>query len=402
MAPDRASSVELRRQIRRVRWRQNAFAAQLGLYGTTAVLAMACLLIVVLALATAPRPFAAALAATALGLVASVVLVLRATARAWVGRRRAAAWIDAAAGLRGRLTTALAFAGRDAFLLPLLAEQNERLRARWTPERLVPSPFPPLALGAALLAVVLLAVALEVAPTFAPDRHAVATAGRGRGIASLRDLGRLVARAIAAAGEPAAGGEPRAGGDGVQSRSGARDVESLANVPAALQAGIRRRLWGERLAGIEPARTGDRSGAAGHVEPRPPYARAAHAPAGRADGAAAVPPSGGTDRASAGAGQGEAAPGAGTGSDPALFGAESDVEAAEGHFTLALAARVHGRPAGADRPSGRAPARDADRRPHLAARPRPDEPFHAVVVPPGFAPVVRALFAHERAPEGGP
>jgi hypothetical protein len=387
-----AATADIRRQLRRVRWGRNLFAAQIALFGGMAAVAATVAGLLLLALRATPAGFALGLCAGSVALAAVLVSIGRHARRFWVRRRDAAAWVDATAGLDGRLTTLLALDGREAWLLPLLRAQNEERRARWTAERLIESPFPPVALGAAALGGLALLLVLMAAPSLRPPPPQLIEGGSGT--TPIGGLDAAIERLLATGGRPA-GGEPSADTDGVTGATGPEAETTLARLPTALQASIRRRLWGERFAN---ASAGARQGDSRSGDRRTSRARLG-APGGDSGGRdtstdvrqvvepdAGSPPSDG----------GDAAGGAGTGSDPNLLGAEMDGTPADGRFALGLAARVLGRRAGTEPPSGTPPPRDSDTRPALAARQRPAEPFHATAVPPAYRPIVRSLFAHGR------
>jgi hypothetical protein len=393
-----AATADIRRQLRRVRWGRNLYAAQVALFGGIAALAATATGLLLLALRATPATFAVGFCAAVVGLGTALVLIGRRTRHLWVRRRDAPTWIDVTAGLGGRLTTLLALDGRDARLLPVLRAQNEERRARWTPERLIESPFPPGAIGAATLAGLALLGVLMAAPSLRPPPPQLIEGGAGSGTTPITGLDAVVERLLATGG-PTPGGEPSPDIDGVRGVTGSDGDTALARLPTALQASIRRRLWGERFANASAigrqadARSGDRqtTRAPAAVPGGDSGGRETNADVRPGDDADASPPS--PER-------GGAASGAGTGSDPNVLGAEMDETTADGHFALGLAARVFGRHAETDPPSGAPPPRDSDSHPALAARQRPAEPFHTTAVPPAYRPIVRTLFAHGR--PGGP
>src|SRR5690242_17548637 len=83
----------VRRQLRRVRWRQNGYGLQRAAYLVVAAVAAAATLVVTLALATDVRTFAVGTAAVSLVALGTVIASVAATARGWVSARRAPAWV---------------------------------------------------------------------------------------------------------------------------------------------------------------------------------------------------------------------------------------------------------------------------------------------------------------------
>jgi len=383
----------LRRQARRCRWRRNAVTAQVVGYGTLATVLGSATVLLAVALRASPRVFGAAIVAALTVVLAVVAALGRHARRAWVRRRATAAWVDDEAGLGGRLTTLLALDGRDGLLLPLLRADNERRRGAWTPERLVPTPFPPLALGALLTASTVFLAMLGWAPSMVPSSDVAPASGRASGEVAADDmLGFVARRLFSSPGAPAPGGG--AGSADASGASGETGGEGSRDRLASLQARIRRQMWGERWARSPQAVAARVGGGTNAASRRTPTAARAGAgtvvPGG--DGSGAVEPS--TDADAVARTDTSGGAGAGAGIDPQLFGDAADDALAGGRFALGLAARVFGTRAGSERPSGPAPAADEDAHPLLASGSRPDEPFHAASVPPAYAPIVRAVFAH--------
>jgi hypothetical protein len=79
----------MRRQVARVRWRKNLYEIQRAVYGLTAVGAGGAAAGVLVALRADATTFAAAAWAIAAGTVVAIVVVGIATARRWLGARRA-------------------------------------------------------------------------------------------------------------------------------------------------------------------------------------------------------------------------------------------------------------------------------------------------------------------------
>src|SRR5215831_18222128 len=215
----------LGRQMRRVRWRRNGYVIQRAVYVLAATIAAAAALLVVVALRADEIVFAVVLAATAavgLGVVSGLAI---ATARGWLRRAGAAAWVDRSAALEGRLASLSELAGRpgpEPDLLPLLVEQNLARVPAWEPDRLLPDTFPHAALASAVLAAVALMAALAIAPRLDPPGAALTSVRLVDRVSRLEGAGRGATDGIAAA---AAGGEDAAG---------------------RLQDYIRRTFWGSR------------------------------------------------------------------------------------------------------------------------------------------------------------
>ena len=389
----------IRRQVRRVRRRWNVYAVQRAAYGLIAAVAIAAALAVLTALVASPRWFVAALMAVTAGLVAASARLVGDARRSWIARARAAAWVDRRAALDGRLATLVDLDERaPRFFRPLLVTSNVERLSRWTPERLVPSPLPTIALGSAVGALALLALAIATAPLLEPPPlTTIPGGGSGSGSPIEGGLASLFRRVLAAT--TAATPEGRDAGAPANAAAGATgatsgESTSLADLPAAIQASIRRRLWGERWARVGDTAAGDaraRAGAAGEQMQR--QARQSNTRYGddavhRA--APATDPGAGSDAIAAGA-----AAGAGTGSDPDLFGPATTSDVVdEGRFALGLAARVRTVQSGPRPPSGDVPDAGRDEHPTLAVRQRPDAPAHRVSVPPAYAAIVRDAFAH--------
>lgn len=383
---------ELRRQARRCRWRRNGVTAQIVGYGTAAVLLAGAAVLVPVALVASPSRFGVAVAAVVLVGISIEVSLLRWAARVWVRRRATTAWVDAEAGLGGRLTTMLALDGGAGLLLPLLRAHNEERRAGWVPERLVPTPFPPLALGVLLAAATLFMAMLGWAPALAPAPVMLHDTRR----AAVEeepplDLDGVAHRLFATAGGPASGGGTPGDPSGASAGGDGSDHHAVDRL-ASWQARIRRQMWGERW---KPGESGVRADASrGGTRRDAVAARTRGGAAGAADEASPMAEPSADEATATAAATAAGGIGAGTGVDAELFGEAADDAASGGRFALGLTARVFGTHAGAEPPSGPAPASDDDAQPVAAARPRPEEPFHATVVPAAYGAVVRAMFAH--------
>ena len=390
----------IRQEVRRARRRWNAYVVQRGAYGLVAVAAAAAVLVLMLALVASPLVFVTALGAVAIGLAALAVRLTAGVWRAWIGAARAPVWVDRRAAMDGRLATLLELPTEGpALFRPLLTQTTLARRRAFSPEEVVPSPVPLIALAAAVGALASLPLAVRLAPLLEPPPLATVFA-EGSGTApSIDGFGRLFRRVLSAMTTPASPDGDRSGAPAraTNTAGGAADETptTLRGLPAALQASIRRRLWGERWARAGDTAPGSaRARAAAADERTPQRTRATNVP-GEADAArrAAAESATGADVPAAGG-----APGAGTGSDPHLFGPATSPEPLdEGRFALGLAARVRTVPTGPRPPSGEPPDAEPDARPTLAARQRPDAPAHRATVPSAFAAIVRDAFAHHTA-----
>jgi hypothetical protein len=397
---------DVRRQLRRVRWRQNAYELQRVTYLAIAAVAAAATIVVVLALATDDRTFAAGAGAVVLVALAATTVSVTATARRWLSARRAPAWIDARAGLRGRLATLVELAGGDGperAFLPLLAERNAAGLDAWRPESVVPDTFPHGALGAAAAACSALAAVVILAPAL-PRPRAAATAGTLDRVAIDGIDARLRLRA-----DDAAAAALAVLGD---------DDGAVGSVAASLRRRIRHAVGGPRwddapppVASSEAGPVAETSAAPSDPAPQPSWdvardrlARARHASADDAgtsettaegaaarDGRRAAADDPGTGAASP---AGTPAAGAGTGTDPNLLGAAADGAPGTAAFALPIAARVRATGGGRRPASGETPAADPDARPALGDAQRRDAPIPHAEVAPAWEPVVRRLYAH--------
>jgi len=394
----------IRRQVGRVRARRNGWVAQRAVYALVALLAGAASMLLLAALLVGPLAFGAALGAIVLAVAVAAARLSTAAARAWVRVGPSVAWVDARAGLDGRLATLLTLGDRGApFFQPLLLQTTLARRAAFEPHAVVPSAIPAVALCTALAALGALGIVVRLAPALEPRPLAVAS-GAG-GPAATPTGGFFFRRMVAAIATPAdpssratepptnapiasAGAEPDARG-------------GLANLPAALQASLRRQVWGEQWARAGGAETGGdratRTAAADEASARAGHAAGTDDERNAARRATPGDPQSG-DVTTAGAG----ASGAGTGSDPTLFGpANTDEVVAEGRFALGLAARVRSLETGPRPPTGDAPDAAPDAHPALASRQPPDAPAHRAAVPAAYAAIVRETFAHRAGTDGG-
>jgi hypothetical protein len=385
------------RQVRRVGRRHNLHVLQRAVYLLLAGLTAGAALLLLVALTASPLAFVVALAAAGAGAVAGAVATIRTIRRTWVPAARAPAWVDARAGLAGRLVTLAAFDGRGpAFFLPLVAAQAEARAPDWQPERLVPDRVPWGALAAALGALYGLGLVIAVAPRLRPPPvRVVAATGPRRGRAPTA-AERALPRRLVAASELTAGearGDEADDAAGASAGTGAAaDRGPLADLARGLRERIRSRLWGLEppIPAAAAASGATRTVAATAVPPR-----AGAASGGETAGAARAAPAPGAPGGTA-TGTGGAA-GAGDGTDPQLLGVAAPLtHAGSGRFALGLAAYVHG-PTGRPRPpAGEAPGPATDARPALAGRERADTAVPKAVVPPAWEPFVQALYGDQR------
>jgi hypothetical protein len=393
----------IRRQVGRVRARRNGWVSQRAAYALIAVLASAATLLLLAALLLSPAAFGAALVAVVLGVGAAAVRVSAGAVRAWVRVGPSAAWVDERAGLDGRLATLLALGHRGApFFRALLLETTGARRAAFEPHAVVPSAIPAVALGTALAALGVLGLVVRMAPALEPRPIAVAGGAGGPAGTPTGGFFRRMVAAVASPADPSSRAtEPPTNAPIASTGATSETRGGLANLPAALQASVRRQLWGEqwaRAGGVETS--GDRAtqtAAADDASAR--AARSSGTNGKRDDGRHATPgdPQDG-DPTAAGGG----AAGAGTGSDPTLFGpATTDEIVGEGRFALGLAARVRSLETGPRPPTGDAPDAAPDAHPALATRQPPDAPAHRAAVPAAYAAIVRETFAHRARTDGG-
>jgi len=407
----------LRRQMRAVRRRWNLLALQRVLYLLIATAATGAAFVVLLALRARASVFVVASWSIAGGVLAAASWVVRDGARRWLPTARAPAWIDARAGLRGRVATLAELgAGARTFFGPLLVEQNARRAEDWRPHRLLPDAVPLAPLLAALLATSVFFALLVFAPRLAPAPAAIVVSDAPVGPLAAVDADDVeparVVVARAAAEERTDSDPARLGREG-ESVEGEPVLEHVASrLPRSLRDRIRDRLWGPAARATGTAVEMDRSrrdrstarpsgtrardsddDARWQVARRPPPPDATTARAGgpgaRGDGSPR-----GDDPSRSGSGTGNGGSGAGTATDPNLFGAASAAENGHATFDLPLAARVHALGSGPRPPSGDAPPAAPDAAPALAARPRRDAPVLRMTVPAAYEGLVRQVFAH--------
>jgi hypothetical protein len=445
----------IERQMRLVRRRRNLLELQRGAFFLIATAATSAAALVLLALVASERLFAAASWSLGGAVAATAVLLGGEVRRRWMSPDGVAAWVDAHAGLRGRLATLVAVRARDprvehAFL-PLLVADNVARLPTWRADRLVRRPVPRAALAAALAATTALALAVLLAPRLRPPFPEIVYSDEPvDGVESDDQADSTPSRVVVA---PARGDAtrrheretgPAVGGD-TTGASGGGDDSRLAQLSSALQDRIRRDLWGrewermrDAMARAERAMVARRSesgrsrggadaneerGAeddqgwetAGLPSTRAGARRPARKPGGdpAANGHAAD--ANDADAAARGmgdeesltaprAGSGEPAPGAGNETDPNLFGPATDVDPRGGDtFELAINAPVRAGRGGPRRPSGEAPAADRDTQPQLGRSTRGEQTIRRMPVPAAYEPIVREVFAHrDAAADTGP
>jgi hypothetical protein len=385
----------LLRQVHRVRRRHNLLVLQRALYLLLAGLAAGAALLLLVALTASPLAFAVALVAAGAGAGAGAAAGARAVRRAWVPAARAPAWIDARAGLAGRLATLAAFAGRGpAYFLPLVAAQAEARAPEWGPDRLVPERVPWGALALAVGATYAVGLVVAVAPRLRPPPVRVVATGEPRvrrtPTAAERALPHRLLAAPELAGDAPGDEADDASGAGGGTADAVGDRGPLAALARGLRERIRSTLWGIEPPAATGAAGATRTAAATLV---PPGAGAAAGGDAAAAARAAPAPgaSGGTESGTAGAA------GAGDGTDPQVLGVPVPLtHAGDGRFALGLAAWVHG-PTGRPRPpAGEAPHPAADARPALAGRERADTAVPKAVVPAAWEPFVQAFYGDQR------
>jgi hypothetical protein len=385
----------VRRRIARVRRR----------HGLREAARVACLLLALgaigaaagltLALHVGARLFAIAAWTLAVVVPAAGLLTIAIGWRRRLPDDRAARWIDAQATLGGRLAsfTELAARGRrDAFFLPLLADQNlDRLPA-WPPERLVPQIAPRGEMAAAVAALAMLGLTIALAPASRPQVGVGPGASRpSSGAVATPDDDEHPDRATAAS--PA-------------------DAGTLAGLPVAIQNRLRDVAWGDDWAELPPA-------SAARATP-PPERRAARRPSdddarlaglraqdrpehdGEARPADAEQPDPAERQADDAIGEGPPGSGAGTGTDPNLLGNASEPTDGRATFELALGARVRTRRERPHRSPDEAPPAEPDARPALATGERRVVPIHRMPVPAAYEEIVRAAFGHRTTVEAQP
>lgn len=357
-------------------------------YGCVAAAAVLATVVLLLAVRATPPMFAAGAVGAVLGLVVAVIALTRTTARCWLARARAAAWVDRTMRLDGRLLTLADLrAGDDAALVAVLERQTTERLSTWTPRQVVPRAVPRGMLTAAIGALAMLATSVVLAPRLraAPPRIVVGDRPMDWVAASGDDTGTAEEHLLAPGTEHASPG----GDDGTHAGADADE-------PGASQAWLQRELLGDD----DPAWDGGDGALASSPRRASTSGTPSRGPA--ADGDASTAPDRATDDGAPRAahptngdatdGSGDA-PNAGAGTDPRLFAnAAPDDAAPRDRFELAIAARVRTRHAGPGAPDGDAPAAEPDRHPTLADGGRADDPILRMPVPVAWEPLVRRLY----------
>ncbi len=443
----------IERQIRQVRRRRNLHELLRGVLLVIATATGSAAALTLLALAADERLFAVA-AWTLVGAVAATGLLLaREIARRRVSRAGAAAWIDAHARLRGRLTTLIAVraseagatlhslgtsAGAEPAFLPLLTADNVARLAEWRPRLMVRRVVPVAALAAAIAMAAMLLLTTVLAPHLRPsfpeivysDEPVDALAGDDAdGNDTVPDRVVVAPTRGEASRRSGRRDEMPVAGDG----GTAEDDSALARLSTELQDRIRHQLWGrewerardamaraERAAAREATaragggyggdsddrgEAGDEWETAGLASSRPGGRR----PSGRGGSRSGTPTEASDDEAAARgfgddadrtttrAGSGEPAPGAGNEADPNVFGAATEVDPrGSDTFELAISAPVRAQRAGPRRAYGEPPPAGDDAHPELARAARAEHAIRRMPVPPAYEAIVREVFAHHQ------
>jgi hypothetical protein len=156
-------------QVRAVRRRSNGHLLQQAAARWLLVTALAAVLVVVAALRGGRLVFGTVLLLGACAATAATVVVTRQIGARWLRERDAAARIDRARELRGRLASVVELEGRaGGGFFALLAEQNVDALPRWRPEDVVPRLVSPRTLGVTCAAVTALVLVIVFAPWLRP------------------------------------------------------------------------------------------------------------------------------------------------------------------------------------------------------------------------------------------
>jgi hypothetical protein len=387
-------------QVRAVRRRSNGHLLQQAAARWLLVTALAAVLVLVAALRGGRLVFGTVLLLGACAAIAATVVVTRQIGARWLRERDAAARIDRARELRGRLASVVELEGRaGGGLFALLAEQNVDALPRWRPEDVVPRLVSPRMLGAACAAVTALVLVIVFAPWLRPPPPRVVVGDRPMDFVASNESRAGADRLLVAPGTEHQVPAGATGSGGTRSES--EDEEStLSTFQEWLQDTLGAdEHWHTDDGDVPPSgsRQDTARGARQDHDPKGrPVADARGANGGRevpgADGPAAPRPGNGDDGTPD---HGGAAAGAGSDTDPTLYGdPHDDLAAHSDRFELAIAARVRTRPGSAEAHWTDTPGADPSRRPALAAGQRTEQAGHRMTVPPTFAPIVRRLFAH--------
>jgi hypothetical protein len=426
LTPTGAADV-VERQVRRVRRRKNLYELQRTLYLAIAAGAGAAALVLPFALFASAEVFAIVAGSTLAVLAGLLTVLLGALRRRWLAPARAVAWIEARAGLGGRLQTLLELRPGSGFFHALLALQVGSGLIAWAPRRVVPRSVPRAAGGAALAAVTALILTFRLASLALPTPPTISMSDRPLvGERSERIDPLAGERIVVAPGIPSrteAGAAPA-------TDDGTRDDSPLTQLSSALQENVRHRVWGKawervrdalaragttRSAGVEDADGSDQArddeadgDSDASQSARGPTGEATRRHRSVADGKSAEPleldaetgamhtagerTNSETDLDS----DPEGGRSAGNGTSPGdLFdGAPVDAGASNGSFELSLAARMRSDRTGRRGASGPAPDADPDARPLLAPEQRRETAAHRMAVPAAYEQVVREVFSH--------
>jgi hypothetical protein len=400
-------------QVRAVRRRNNGHLLQQAAARWLLVTALAAALVVVAALRGGRLVFGCVLLLGASAAIGATVVVARQIRAHWLRARDAAARIDRARELRGRLASVVELQNRaSGGFFELLAEQNVDALPGWRPEDMVPRLVSSPTLAAACAAVAALVLVIVFAPWLRPPPPRVLVGDRPMDFVASNESRAGADRLVVSPGtehHPAATA-PDSGGKRSETES---EDSTLATWQEWLQDTLgAHEHWQTDDGEVPPSgsRQDTTRNALQNRDPnRDPSARPVAdgraANAGRelpgADGPATPRPGDGDDGTPD---HGGAAPGAGSETDPNLYGDPHDDVTAHGdRFELAIAARVRMRPGSAEAHWTDTPGADPSRRPALAVGQRPEQAAHRMIVPPTFAPIVRRLFAHaEPAPGASP
>ncbi len=240
----------LEQQIRQVRRRRNLLELQRALYLLIATVSGSAAVLVMLALGASARLFSVVAWSVGVAVLVTAAMLVLEARRRWLAAARAPAWIDARAGLRGRLTTLVETRSRavrpaDAFFLPLLTEENMHRLDGWRAARMVPRRVPRGALASALATTGLLLLALSLAPGLRPQAPEIIYSDRPVEGLEASDEGDGLPDRIVVAPRPPSRAKQNARTAGTETDGEADEQSALARLGSALQDRIRRELWGD-------------------------------------------------------------------------------------------------------------------------------------------------------------
>jgi hypothetical protein len=392
-------------QVRAVRRRSNGHLLQQEAARWLVVAALAAALVVVAALRGGRLTFGGVVLLGAGALCVATVVLVRQLRERWLRARDAAARIDRARDLGGRLASVVELEGRArGGLFALLVQQNLDALPRWHPEEVVPRLISGRALAAAFAAVAALVLVVVFAPWLRPPPPRIVIGDRRMDFVVTDETRDGADRLLVTPGTEHVLPTDASGAGGKRS-----DTEADDSALSTLQDWLQGALGADERweAGEEIPPSGSRQDATRGPSPNRdpkgrPIADGHDTDGGRgaagADGPAAPRPGAGDDGAP---GPGVPAAGAGSDTDPALYGEPGDDGTAGGdRFELAIAARVRTRLGAAEARWANAPGPDPSRHPTLVGGQRPEQAGHRMAVPATFAPIVRRLFAHAGPAEG--